>query len=361
MSSPQSQTNFVPGAPPSSEPCEALPTESEKLAPLIMKQVEYYFSTKNLKNDKFLVQKIQADPNHWVDISVLLTFNRMKVLVPDLIIEPIADALKDSKLLQVDKDGKRVRRSSDMDRITLGDKEFKNKNEVVTALRGMLEKGGELDDVQSAILKDVLSHHDKVKDKEGNGIKAFKVGSNPKFPGTKCFIIVRQDDVEEDFSYVKCVDNMYPHAAKAAKDAKIMNTRKRKAAGVDEPPTKRGPAAAAPAASEEPSFEVGTIIVCKSLPEGSTVPSLREKFGGVPSKGGHVKFVEIAEEQPLAFIRFDSAKEASDALNVEGAGELSLLTGDDEKQYWAKISGRKQVRGQSRGRGRGRGRGKGKR
>ena len=37
-----------------------------------------------------------------------------------------------------------------------------------------------------------------------------KVGSNPEFPDTKCFVIERVDGTEVDFSYIKCVASLYP-------------------------------------------------------------------------------------------------------------------------------------------------------
>ena len=38
------------------------------------------------------------------------------------------------------------------------------------------------------------------------------MGSNPEFPDTKCFVIERVDGTEVDFSYIKCVANLYPEA-----------------------------------------------------------------------------------------------------------------------------------------------------
>jgi hypothetical protein len=40
-----------------------------------------------------------------------------------------------------------------------------------------------------------------------------QVGSNPEFPDTKCFVIERIDGSVVDFSYIKCVTNLYPEAA----------------------------------------------------------------------------------------------------------------------------------------------------
>ena len=88
--------------------------------------------------------------------------------------------------------------------------------------------------------------------------------------------------------------------------------------------------------------------------------TLKSKFGGHVRDGGPVKFVEVVEGQPLAYIRFDSAESATKALATEGSGELSILTGDDEKAYWDKILPAKRGKGGGKGRGRGRGKGRGR-
>lgn len=44
-------------------------------------QVEFYFSDSNLPRDKFLNEKVAADPEGYVDIALLCTFSRMKALL----------------------------------------------------------------------------------------------------------------------------------------------------------------------------------------------------------------------------------------------------------------------------------------
>ena len=43
----------------------------------VLKQVQYYFSDENLAGDSFMREKIAADPEGWVPLSVVLNFNRM--------------------------------------------------------------------------------------------------------------------------------------------------------------------------------------------------------------------------------------------------------------------------------------------
>ena len=97
------------------------------------------------------------------------------------------------------------------------------------------------------------------------------------------------------------------------------------------------------------------------VPDGQTIGTLRETFG---EAAGNVKFVELVPETTLGYVRFADAESASKALKMDGMGEMSLLEGEDEKQYWDKIGAGSGGRGGGKGRGRGRGgkggRGKGK-
>ncbi|KAI8818123.1 uncharacterized protein EV422DRAFT_190280 [Fimicolochytrium jonesii] len=92
-------------------PSHPLPEDPEKreLYAKILKQVEYYFSDVNLPRDRFLLETINNSPEGWVNITVLLTFNKLKELTTD--VELVAKALKHSpQMLQVSPDSTQVRR-----------------------------------------------------------------------------------------------------------------------------------------------------------------------------------------------------------------------------------------------------------
>lgn len=72
-------------------------------------QVEYYFSDSNLPRDKFLRAKTEENEAGFVDISVLLTFNRLAALSKNP--EKIAEALAGSSILELDETQTRVRRA----------------------------------------------------------------------------------------------------------------------------------------------------------------------------------------------------------------------------------------------------------
>ncbi|XP_045805290.1 la-related protein 6A [Trifolium pratense] len=74
----------------------------------IIKQVEYYFSDENLPNDKYMLSLVKRNKEGFVPIPVIASFRKMKKLTRDHLL--IAAALKESSLLVVSGDGKRVKR-----------------------------------------------------------------------------------------------------------------------------------------------------------------------------------------------------------------------------------------------------------
>lgn len=84
-----------------------------KLEQDIIRQIEYYFSEPNLRRDKFLIGKVAETPEGWVDISVLLTFNRLKSITEDA--KVVADTMRKSPngTVEVNEDGSKVRRHPD--------------------------------------------------------------------------------------------------------------------------------------------------------------------------------------------------------------------------------------------------------
>jgi hypothetical protein len=74
---------------------------SEDRTELIKKQVEYYFSDKNLEQDAFFHNKISGDKDGWVELDLIMNCNKVKELTTDP--EELENALKDSTEVEVDK------------------------------------------------------------------------------------------------------------------------------------------------------------------------------------------------------------------------------------------------------------------
>lgn len=328
----------------------------------VLRQVEYYFSDSNYPKDKFLMAEVAKSDEGWVGLSVIAGFNKVKGLVPDMDLKVIADALRHSNILEVSEDGNNVRKPGTIKKtVSLGGMDFSSRDEVVTYARGLIAEGDAAEDGAisaegQTFVKEVLKLHEKADEKTGPGVKRIKVGRNPDFPETSCFVVVRTDDTEVDFSYIKCLNKVFPLPPRASP----ASGKKRKDNGgsdravrqkTDEGSSSGEGKGGAPG---EVQYEVGKIIVCKELPDGFDRHSLAEKFGG---KEGGCAFVEMVPDVPLAYVRFQDAESAKKAVSVEGVGQVAVLEGEDEKQYWDKIASGGGGRG---GGGKGGGKGKGK-
>jgi len=70
---------------------------------VLRKQVEYYLSDQNLMYDKFFHEKISANPEGWLDMSLILSCNKMKAMRATK--ELVLEALKDSSVEIKDQEG----------------------------------------------------------------------------------------------------------------------------------------------------------------------------------------------------------------------------------------------------------------
>lgn len=73
-----------------------------KIEDAIRKQIEFYFSDSNFRKDAFLRSAAESDPEGFVPLSVLLTFNKLKSLSTD--VEVILDAVKSSESVVISED-----------------------------------------------------------------------------------------------------------------------------------------------------------------------------------------------------------------------------------------------------------------
>ncbi|XP_039196095.1 la-related protein 6 isoform X1 [Crotalus tigris] len=76
----------------------------------LVAQVEYYFSDDNLEKDAFLLKHIRRNKMGYVSVKLLTSFKKIKQLTRDW--RTTAYALKYSNLLEMNEDGRKVRRST---------------------------------------------------------------------------------------------------------------------------------------------------------------------------------------------------------------------------------------------------------
>lgn len=97
----------------------------EKLERKLLRQLEFYFSDSNLPRDKFLRETVERDPDAYVDLKLILKFQRMRDILNDSggsnnpeVVEAVAKLLKEKSVsLQVAEETSpdpRVRRKEDL-------------------------------------------------------------------------------------------------------------------------------------------------------------------------------------------------------------------------------------------------------
>uniref|UniRef100_A0A8C6VMH0 La ribonucleoprotein 6, translational regulator n=1 Tax=Naja naja TaxID=35670 RepID=A0A8C6VMH0_NAJNA len=85
------------------------PPEHDLILKLVA-QVEYYFSDDNLEKDAFLLKHIRRNKMGYISVKLLTSFKKIKQLTRDW--RTTAYALKYSNLLEMNEDGRKVRRSA---------------------------------------------------------------------------------------------------------------------------------------------------------------------------------------------------------------------------------------------------------
>ena len=85
---------------------------AHQLEQAVKKQIEFYFSDSNFRKDTFLRAAAESDPEGYIPLTVLLTFNKLKALTTDT--EIILDAIKDSDIVAISEDRTKIKRISDL-------------------------------------------------------------------------------------------------------------------------------------------------------------------------------------------------------------------------------------------------------
>jgi hypothetical protein len=81
------------------------------------------------------------------------------------------------------------------------------------ALRDTLDRDATVDGKGKLILLDLLDRHPRAAAKKGVGVASLTFGEHPTFKGTQCFMINRTDGTQEDFSFRKCIQAIFPDSA----------------------------------------------------------------------------------------------------------------------------------------------------
>ncbi|KAK9267774.1 hypothetical protein L1049_010208 [Liquidambar formosana] len=108
VGSPDNTDSYVQSPPSGDDHSSGTAVLTDDLRDKIIKQVEYYFSDENLPTDKYLMNLVKKGKEGFVPIAVIASFRKLKKLIKDDLL--LAAALRESSLLVVSSDGKKVKR-----------------------------------------------------------------------------------------------------------------------------------------------------------------------------------------------------------------------------------------------------------
>ena len=350
-------------------------------------QMEFYFSDSNLPRDKFLRETVEADPEGFVDISLLATFSRMRALLApfggsqnDETVAALVDLLKTSAELTVSDDGRRVRRTA----AVRAREEVDAEVEARSVYASPFAMTATIDDItaffaQHATVRSVrLRRHITSKDFKGSVFVELAdaaaceklVGAALEHDGAELVVMMKKDYLEK-----KKKDRTEKAAANAAaKEAAEAAAAEAKATANEEAPTEKTAEEEEKPADAAPAFAPGLLLKF-SLGAGVAEGTRREDLSEALSDFDAPKFIDFKMGDTAGCLRFEDAgtvqkilaKHGPDAptpLQVGGAPvAFAEMRGDEEAAYWKALASRASQgggRGGRGGRGRGGGRGGGR-
>ncbi|XP_077219651.1 la protein 1 [Tasmannia lanceolata] len=133
----------------------AIASLDEETAKNVLRQVEFYFSDSNLPRDNFLKKSIDESEDGLVSLALICSFSRMRNHlnlgtiksedVSDETVSSVAETLRKSSLLKLSEDGKRIGRSTEIQKL----EEVIEQVDIRTIAASPLEYDVKLEDLES--------------------------------------------------------------------------------------------------------------------------------------------------------------------------------------------------------------------
>ena len=326
----------------------------------IRKQIEFYFSDSNFRKDTFLRAASESDPEGFVPIATLLTFNKLKALTTD--VAEIVKAVEGSEVVTVSEDGLKIRRTSELPatdnskECTIYVKGYPTDTDEVTidSVREQFSPYGEVALVRlrrepaSRTFKGSVFVEFKEKD---SALAALAAAHNAEGAVTLTY-------KDKPFDCVMSLQDWVER-----RNAKKKGNKNNSETTPEETSGKRKADEI-----EEDNYTPGLIIKVEGVPAEATLFQLKDAL----KAHGDVKYVDFTAGETSATVRTadeTSTKAVMDAIE-KGITVLpetpvitaTLLTGEEESNYWKIIAAASKAgagkRGHKGGRG-GRGRGRG--
>lgn len=300
---------------------------TESLESRIRKQTEFYFSDSNYRRDSFLRAAAENDPEGFVPIATLLTFNKLKQLTTDA--NAVAAAVEASDEVVLSDDRLSIRR-----KVPLPEEDLSKQ-------RSVYVKGFDPEDPDATIdgIQEFFSRYGRVL-----YVRLRRDHETKQFKGS-CFVEYEDREKAEacvnDASNITWKDKPFDcvmHLADWLKNRheKKKAAHKRKAGATREAETK---------GEDNFQFESGLIVKFEGVPESTRREDLQERFGPY----GEIKYIEFSTGLTEGYLRFADAASARAAAEAIQKGDLkvkeedpapvtgALVEGDAEKEYWDKV------------------------
>jgi lupus La protein len=328
------------------EAAKAAPTPVADAGTKILKQVNYYFSDSNFPKDKFLREKAKQNPQGYIPLQVLTTFNRLKELTTDVAV--IADALKASEIVELNEDKTMIKRRNPLpeDDTSLPRSIYSKGWPQGTTIEKVAEFYAPYGKVLSVHLRRVKT----TKDFKGSLTVEFSTEDEAKAalaaaPQMEGHTITHQ--TKESWAQEK--RDAFQAKKQKKKEQKEQKQQKEK-------PGEKRKADDGPQDGDEESYPRGTIISFKGVGEGVNRFDLKPVF----AEYGDVAYVDFQDKAVEGLVRYKTAEDASKALKelTESKREfggsvptLVLLEGEEEKKYWDVVAASSKAQGKRGGRG----------
>jgi len=328
----------------------------------IIRQVEYYFGDINLARDKFMKEQIKTNEG-WLEMALLLKFNRLNTMCKDADIILAALSKSTSGLLELDLDGKKVRRSPFKPLPSFDKDHAAAINKRTLYIKGFPVETT-LDDLQEWFDGNWAAERIHMKRADGKTFKGsiFVTMASDDTANKLLEAAASEDGVSYKESKLENISTREDYWKRKTEEKKALVERGNKAKDAQ-----REEAAEELKKKQEDSIPKGTILKVTNAPVELPVNELKEEF----KKWGDVKFVDVEADAKILKVRFNSVdNSAVEALTKakslvgedgklklkDSEVEVTLLSAEEELEHWKGIFNRGANSGM-RGRGRGGGRG----
>ncbi|CEF65629.1 Lupus La protein [Strongyloides ratti] len=300
----------------------------------IRKTFDHYFGNYNYTKDNFLQEQAKAGIDGWVDLSIFEKFKKVSEYVKSEELRPyVFEGLKDGKYFIFDEEKKAVKRNPNIplpESSILYWQGCKN--------RTAFFKGFPLD----ATLDEIINYCEKY-----GVVENVSKHTNHQTKEFKGSVFTIYETVEEMQKALEGDDKFGEHEIKRTSREEYMKEiaeenkkKKEEAKSMKENKNK-----AVEDAVNTPTFKSGNVLALTGLPEKVNLNDIKTYF----KKFGDCAFVQL-EEDGKAKVRFagdteNIAKEVLEKALKDGEGKLALfaengnveasvLTSDEEKEYW---------------------------